>query len=195
MTDYEDRRQRSISIGQAANITAELVKASADPDDSVETLVGRWAANLEAVTEGLVATQTKYGLQEAFPGATVEPAPAVAPAPAAAPQPQYTQPQSAPNYQPPAYTPAPAAPQQPPAAPGVTDGDPQVAADWQLFFSDPTAWWDNRRNKKNPKGPDFSHRSVKRGDYAIGLWTTGKKNPSWLPAALQDAIARGAIQP
>lgn len=35
------------------------------------------------------------------------------------------------------------------------DGDEQV---WGEYFRDPSQWWDNRLNKRNPKAPDFKHR-------------------------------------
>ena len=29
---------------------------------------------------------------------------------------------------------------------------------WRQYFSDPSQWWDNRKSKRNPKGPDFKHK-------------------------------------
>ncbi|KAJ7548566.1 hypothetical protein O6H91_07G017400 [Diphasiastrum complanatum] len=46
---------------------------------------------------------------------------------------------------------------------------------WQEFFSDPSQWWDNRFTKKNPKYPDFKHKSTLEG-----LWINGWLNPSWV---------------
>lgn len=93
-------------------------------------------------------------IQNAFPGTTV-----ASPAEAAA------------------FTPAPA------AIPGAADGDPQVAALWQEFFADPSKFWDNRADKRNPRAPDFKNKD--NGDKA--LWLNDKKNPSWVPAQLVAA--------
>ncbi len=29
---------------------------------------------------------------------------------------------------------------------------------WEKYFDDPSAWWDNRGKKTNPKAPDFVHK-------------------------------------
>ncbi|KAG2719034.1 hypothetical protein I3760_03G248300 [Carya illinoinensis] len=43
---------------------------------------------------------------------------------------------------------------------------------WQPFFANPVDWWDNRKNKKNPKYPDFKHK-----DTGEALWVEGRYNP------------------
>ncbi|KAJ7555610.1 hypothetical protein O6H91_05G046600 [Diphasiastrum complanatum] len=59
-----------------------------------------------------------------------------------------------------------------------TSGDVvRVEQLWQEFFSDPSLWWDNRSIKKNPKYPDFKHKSTQDG-----LWIEGWLNPSWVKA-------------
>ncbi|KAL2653607.1 hypothetical protein R1flu_021735 [Riccia fluitans] len=50
---------------------------------------------------------------------------------------------------------------------------------WQAFFADPSQWWDNRVNKKNPKAPDFKHKSTQEV-----LWLTSWNNPPWVAAQL-----------
>ncbi|KAG6724188.1 hypothetical protein I3842_03G245900 [Carya illinoinensis] len=37
---------------------------------------------------------------------------------------------------------------------------------WQPFFANPVDWWDNGKNKKNPKYPDFKHK-----DTGEALWS------------------------
>ncbi|KAA8548724.1 hypothetical protein F0562_000408 [Nyssa sinensis] len=50
---------------------------------------------------------------------------------------------------------------------------------WQAFFANPLEWWDNRKNKKNPKYPDFKHK-----DTGEALWVEGKYNPNWVKSQL-----------
>ncbi|KAI4329719.1 hypothetical protein MLD38_028072 [Melastoma candidum] len=50
---------------------------------------------------------------------------------------------------------------------------------WQAFFANPLEWWDNRRNKRNPKYPDFKHK-----DTGEALWVEGKYNPTWVKSQL-----------
>ncbi|KAK7260305.1 hypothetical protein RIF29_26251 [Crotalaria pallida] len=50
---------------------------------------------------------------------------------------------------------------------------------WNAFFANPGEWWDNRKNKKNPKGPDFKHK-----DTGEALWIEGRSNPPWVKSQL-----------
>ncbi|KAJ8762212.1 hypothetical protein K2173_007368 [Erythroxylum novogranatense] len=50
---------------------------------------------------------------------------------------------------------------------------------WQLFFASPREWWDNRKNKKNPKSPDFKHKIT--GEC---LWLS-PNDPPWVKRQLQ----------
>ncbi|KAL6502883.1 hypothetical protein OROHE_024051 [Orobanche hederae] len=50
---------------------------------------------------------------------------------------------------------------------------------WQAFFVNPLEWWDNRKNKRNPKYPDFKHK-----DTGEALWVEGRYNPSWVKSQL-----------
>lgn len=50
---------------------------------------------------------------------------------------------------------------------------------WQAFFVSPNEWWDNRKNKKNPKYPDFKHK-----DTGEALWVEGRYNPPWVKSQL-----------
>ncbi|KAL6499530.1 hypothetical protein OROGR_027440 [Orobanche gracilis] len=50
---------------------------------------------------------------------------------------------------------------------------------WQAFFANPLEWWDNRKNKRNPKYPDFKHK-----DTGEVLWVEGRYNPSWVKSQL-----------
>jgi hypothetical protein len=58
---------------------------------------------------------------------------------------------------------------------------------WTLFFQNPDAWWNNINNKKNPKQPDFRHKTEKGVDgYPIGLWIQDKGNPAWVAEGLRQ---------
>ncbi|KAL3649085.1 hypothetical protein CASFOL_005488 [Castilleja foliolosa] len=50
---------------------------------------------------------------------------------------------------------------------------------WQAFFANPLEWWDNRKNKRSPKYPDFKHK-----DTGEALWVEGRYNPSWVKSQL-----------
>ncbi|KAK4281225.1 hypothetical protein QN277_012747 [Acacia crassicarpa] len=56
---------------------------------------------------------------------------------------------------------------------------------WQVFFANPVEWWDNRRNKRNPKYPDFKHK-----DTGEALWVEGRSNPPWVKSQLEILDAR-----
>ncbi|KAG6555831.1 hypothetical protein Mapa_002472 [Marchantia paleacea] len=68
---------------------------------------------------------------------------------------------------------------------------------WQAFFANPSQWWDNRLNKKNPKAPDFKHKSTQEV-----LWLNSWNNPPWVAAQVaawedkqaQTGEVRGAGQ-
>ncbi|KAL2934601.1 Protein OSB1 mitochondrial [Bienertia sinuspersici] len=51
---------------------------------------------------------------------------------------------------------------------------------WQAFFANPTDWWDNRKNKKNLKYPDFKHK-----DTGEALWVESRYNPAWVKSQLE----------
>ncbi|KZV28877.1 hypothetical protein F511_13672 [Dorcoceras hygrometricum] len=49
---------------------------------------------------------------------------------------------------------------------------------WQVFFSSPDEWWDNRNSKRNPKLPDFKHK-----DTGEALWLKDT-DPPWVQKQL-----------
>ncbi|KAI5084497.1 hypothetical protein GOP47_0000666 [Adiantum capillus-veneris] len=51
---------------------------------------------------------------------------------------------------------------------------------WKDYFKDPSQWCDLRRNKRNPKAPDFRHRAT----HDL-LWMDNIRNPSWVASMLQ----------
>ncbi|KAJ7532424.1 hypothetical protein O6H91_13G002800 [Diphasiastrum complanatum] len=54
---------------------------------------------------------------------------------------------------------------------------------WEEFFSDPSQWWDTRSDKKNPKFPDFKHKTAKKA-----LWIHNRLNPPWVHARLAAMV-------
>ncbi|KAK4273082.1 hypothetical protein QN277_021549 [Acacia crassicarpa] len=61
---------------------------------------------------------------------------------------------------------------------------------WQAFFANPEEWWDNRKNKRNPKYPDFKHK-----DTGEALWVEGRTNPPWVKSQLEIMDARMELFP
>ncbi|KAK9165277.1 hypothetical protein Scep_000468 [Stephania cephalantha] len=58
---------------------------------------------------------------------------------------------------------------------------------WQVFFSNPYEWWDNReRRKANPRHPDFKHK-----DTGECLWLSAE-DPPWIRKQLQLLDSRRA---
>lgn len=68
------------------------------------------------------------------------------------------------------------APQPPAPIPGV-QADPSDAL-WQELVQHPENFYDNRHDKRNPKAPDFKHKTKKEGQYNVGLWLRDK--PAWV---------------
>ncbi|KAH1128954.1 hypothetical protein J1N35_000332 [Gossypium stocksii] len=56
---------------------------------------------------------------------------------------------------------------------------------WQAFFANPTEWWDNRKNKRNPRYPDFKHK-----DTGEALWIEGRNTPHWVRSQLEILDSR-----
>lgn len=52
---------------------------------------------------------------------------------------------------------------------------------WEDLFSNPSHWWDYRREKTNPKYPDFRHKSSKQV-----LWLNSKQKPTWVDSRLSS---------
>ncbi|XP_062080888.1 protein OSB2, chloroplastic-like isoform X2 [Humulus lupulus] len=59
------------------------------------------------------------------------------------------------------------------------NSDETVEQLWQAYFANPVEWWDNRKNKRNPKYPDFKHK-----DTGEALWIEGRSNPPWVKGQL-----------
>ncbi|KAE8718150.1 Nbs-lrr resistance protein isoform 1 [Hibiscus syriacus] len=53
---------------------------------------------------------------------------------------------------------------------------------WQVFFTSPFEWWDNRKSKKKPSQPDFKHK-----DTGEALWLN-PDDPPWIRKQLELLI-------
>ena len=185
-TSFEEQKNRAISIGNAVNATATLAARTEDP-------IGYFTEHLDTVIGAVLQAQAFHAITAAFPGTTVvaEAQVPVLAGPIGAGHVQPTQQQA---YQPapqPSFTPPPA------AIPGVQSDDTE--ANWMSFFTAwnagqvapsfgaarPGQWFDNRTGK-SPTAPDFKVK-VGKGENGPALWATGKKNPAWVPTALQQA--------
>lgn len=172
---YDTDRNQAIAINVAINAAVALAVPTEDP-------LNTFLESVELITEKVLGVHAVYAIGAAFPGTTVVQAavpPALPPAaivPAAVPAP-------VPAAVPPAPIPGTAA----------GDGDAQVSALWRELLADAAAgqlaarWHDNRARKASGQykrtAPDF--KSKADGDRA--LWIQDRKNPSWVPAALQQA--------
>lgn len=59
---------------------------------------------------------------------------------------------------------------------------------WQVFFSNPSEWWDRRKHKTNPNQPDFKHK-----DTGEALWLS-PNDPPWIAKQLELMDSRTAEQ-
>lgn len=50
---------------------------------------------------------------------------------------------------------------------------------WQILFANPNEWYDNRKNKRNPKQPDFKNKST-----GEALWFN-ESDPSWVKKQIE----------
>ena len=57
------------------------------------------------------------------------------------------------------------------------DAAPSKEDQWNELFNDPSTYWDNRLNKRNPRAPDFKHKAT-----GNGLWINSRDTPAWVPA-------------
>ncbi|CAH2035925.1 unnamed protein product [Thlaspi arvense] len=71
-------------------------------------------------------------------------------------------------------------------ADGVEESNNDEIYLWQVFFTNPDEWWDNRRDKKNPKQPDFKHK-----DTGEALWL-GSDTPVWVTRQIELLDQRNA---
>jgi hypothetical protein len=167
------------AIGNAAKIAADLTVAAYTTGTNPSELLGAWAALFADITDVVLDRQANpptpgavdvvATVTAAFPGSEMVSPPAISPA-----------------------VPAPAAATSPPPSVAPAAGTDPLEQAWLMFKADFDAgrlgdnWWDNRNNKKNPRSPDYKHKSYKMpGEaYPVGLWRDDRKNPAWVPGWL-----------
>ncbi|XP_038971725.1 protein OSB2, chloroplastic-like, partial [Phoenix dactylifera] len=72
----------------------------------------------------------------------------------------------------------------------LSKSSPSTEELWQVFFANPMDWWDDRKNKKNPKYPDFKHKHAGKA-----LWVEANYNPPWVKSQLAILDSRmGSLQ-
>ncbi|KAL7117119.1 hypothetical protein ACP275_03G051600 [Erythranthe tilingii] len=87
-----------------------------------------------------------------------------------------------------------------PACQNLVKFEPQVSTEeriqnrrsrlhlWQIFFANPSEWWDRRSRKTNPRAPDFKHK-----DTGESLWLN-ESDPPWISKQLQLHDSRSREQ-
>lgn len=66
----------------------------------------------------------------------------------------------------------------PPFIPESAMSGSDIERQWVNVFTSYSSFWDNRVNKLNPKGPDFSPRDREAG--GLALWISDNRTPSWV---------------
>ncbi|GMH37115.1 hypothetical protein BSKO_04988 [Bryopsis sp. KO-2023] len=61
--------------------------------------------------------------------------------------------------------------------------DAQLSEDaaWEALFRNPADFYDNRSNKRNPRGPDFVHKQSRKA-----LWLDSYRRPAWVMEKLNN---------
>jgi hypothetical protein len=163
-----DNRDKSIVTQVAFKLAAEIV--ANDKDQSDDTAVSRIALMGDTLSDVMIDKITSLEVGQAFAGTVTQ----------VAAQPIFNNQQApAPQYAPQQAAPAPY--QQPAPIPGTVDDGTAVA--WLDVCQNPDGWWDNRINKKNPKGPDFSAKKhntnfQQPNGFGVGLWVNDKSIPA-----------------
>jgi hypothetical protein len=169
-----DNTGKSIATQAAFKMATDIV-CQDRTDQSDDMAVQRIALMGDTLADVLIEKITSLEVGSAFPGATpIAAAPSYNPEPNFPPVPANVPPQGQPFPPQQQYS-------QPAPIPGVVQGDNSAA--WLDVCQNPGGWWDNRLNKKNPKGPDFqakkdNHQFQQPNGYGVGLWVNDKAIPA-----------------
>lgn len=66
-----------------------------------------------------------------------------------------------------------------PSGKNVQEDAANIESLWRAFFASPLEWWDHRKNKLNPRSPDFTQKET-----GEGLWIYSRLNPLWVKSQL-----------
>lgn len=70
-----------------------------------------------------------------------------------------------------------------PDAQPINENSPAEVLWANALFHSPSDWYDNtgepRASKNGGKGPDFRHKTLKQGQYNLGLWIKSGDTPDW----------------
>jgi len=70
-----------------------------------------------------------------------------------------------------------------PEAQPINENSPAEVLWANALFHAPGDWYDNtgepRASKNGGKGPDFRHKTLKQGQYNLGLWIKSGDTPDW----------------
>jgi hypothetical protein len=70
-----------------------------------------------------------------------------------------------------------------PAPQPINENSPPEVLWANALFHAPNDWYDNtgepRASKNGGKGPDFRHKTLKQGQYNLGLWIKSGDTPDW----------------
>lgn len=154
-----DEKTRGIATQVAAKIASDFVIQGYRHDDqaNITEMIGDFISTLDLVNEALLGKMGEDSLGLAFPTATFQPE-----APAEWKTEPFVHEQN--------VSPAP--------IPGATEGKDDAL--WRRYFQDPSKWWDNRKDKRNPRAPDFKLKD----DGDVALWIVGRDTPAWVATRL-----------
>lgn len=163
-----DTRAQEIRLGQAINLATQYAQLSGSVT-SPEDVVALAGEALPTFLEFINKTQLKlaFEIQQTTP---ITAAPSLQPAQMLNGVPPY----GSGSMPPP---PPPSAGVPPTPVPGAAQGGHSKKDQaWRDYFANPLGYYDNRANKKNPKGPDFKHKQT-----GEGLWLGGQHPaPDWV---------------
>ena len=182
-----DQRDRLIVAQVAAKAAVELRTAGdqtsiTDLAQSVQKLI----FNLAAQDLTLQAAVPSHSQQ---PVAVPLQAPVTVPVPGAPPAPPAPAP--APMVQPGPVSPAEMiAAAAASAQTGLSHQSPAEVLWADALQNAPQDWYDNRNDQRasmnGGKGPDFRHKTLKKGQYNLGLWVKSGDTPGWVVAHLTN---------
>lgn len=158
-----DERTRGIATQVAAKIAGDFVIQAFRHDEqaNLNAMIGDFVSTLDLVDKALLDKMAEDTIQDVFPGSQTA---------------DWDGHGTVIQFPTPEHRTVSLG--QPAAIPGVVEGPDD--AKWRLYFKDPSKWYDNRKDKRNPKAPDFKLKA----DGDVALWIVGRDTPSWVESRL-----------